>query len=231
MLAKRLARHGLAVSGAALAAVLSGEVASAGMPASVLPATIKAVTSVAAGQAAAGVVSGTVAALTEGVLKAMLVNKLKTAMAVLLAVVVTVGIGTGLLGYGTAVGQQNDGKKAATVAPQKEVARSDKEKQNDAPGKLILKVTANLEAIARSDGGDDLITLTFARRVMDKGSKVASSQLANIPVAKDAKIRIADKEAKFADLRPKTVVQVHVGADEHGGIVIVEIQEIRKKRP
>ena len=71
MLAKRLARHGLAVSGGSLAAVLSQTVASASVPTSVVASTIKAASLLAAGKAA-GVVSAKVAALTEGVVKAML---------------------------------------------------------------------------------------------------------------------------------------------------------------
>src|SRR5437588_13041497 len=49
MLAKRLARSGLAVSGGALAGVLAQQVASAGMPASVASTTIKAATLFAVG--------------------------------------------------------------------------------------------------------------------------------------------------------------------------------------
>src|SRR5207302_5337279 len=52
MLAKRLARHGLPVSGGALAAVLAQNVASACVPISVLSSTIKAATLLAAGHAA-----------------------------------------------------------------------------------------------------------------------------------------------------------------------------------
>jgi hypothetical protein len=63
------------------------------VPTSVLSSTIKAVTAVAAGQAAAGVVSLNVAALTEGVLKAMLLTKLKCAMMVLLVAAAVVGSG------------------------------------------------------------------------------------------------------------------------------------------
>jgi RNA polymerase sigma factor (sigma-70 family) len=96
MLAKRLARHGLAVSGEMLAPVLSQKAASAAAPASVMTSTIKAVTSVAAGQAAAtGLVSAKVVALTEGVLRTMLLTKLKVATAVLLVLgIVCYGIGT-----------------------------------------------------------------------------------------------------------------------------------------
>ncbi len=81
MLARRLTQRGAALSGAAVAAVLSREAASAGVPASVVSSAIKAATLVAVGQAAAGAITGTrsaqVISLTEGVLKAMLWNKLK----------------------------------------------------------------------------------------------------------------------------------------------------------
>jgi RNA polymerase sigma factor (sigma-70 family) len=93
MLAKRLARRGLAVSGGALAGALSQKATAACVPASVLSSTIKAATRVAAGQAAAsGPISVRVAALTEGVMKAMSFNMLR-------AVVAGLGIiGAALLG-------------------------------------------------------------------------------------------------------------------------------------
>ncbi len=84
MLAKRLARQGLAITGATLATVFS-QAASADMPRSVVTSTIKAASLFAAGQAAAtGAISGKVTALTEGVLKTMLLNKLRIATAVVL---------------------------------------------------------------------------------------------------------------------------------------------------
>jgi RNA polymerase sigma factor (sigma-70 family) len=85
MLAKRLARHGLVVSGGALAAVLSQNVATAGVPTTVVSSTIKVATLYAAGKAAAaGAISVKVAALTEGVMKAMLMSKLKLVLTVVL---------------------------------------------------------------------------------------------------------------------------------------------------
>jgi RNA polymerase sigma factor (sigma-70 family) len=89
MLAKRLARHGPAVSAGALAVVLSQNVASAGVPNSVVSSTIQAASLFGAGQATAtGAISVKVAALTERVLKTMFLTKLKITTAVLLAVVV-----------------------------------------------------------------------------------------------------------------------------------------------
>src|SRR5579885_2466131 len=79
MLARRLARSGVALSGAALAALLAQNAAPAGVPASVTLSTIKAASMLAAGRAAApGVISAKAVALAEGVLKAMLLSKPKT---------------------------------------------------------------------------------------------------------------------------------------------------------
>jgi RNA polymerase sigma factor (sigma-70 family) len=84
MLAKGLARHGLTVSGGTLTVVLAQNAASAGVPTSLVSSTIQAASLFAAGQAAAaGVISAQVAALAEGVLKTMLLTKLKIALAVL----------------------------------------------------------------------------------------------------------------------------------------------------
>jgi RNA polymerase sigma factor (sigma-70 family) len=92
MLAKRLARRGLALSGGLLAVVLAQNAASAGVPAAVASSTITAASLVAAGQAAAaGVISARVAALTEGVLKAMLPNKLRSVLVMLALVAVLAG--------------------------------------------------------------------------------------------------------------------------------------------
>jgi RNA polymerase sigma factor (sigma-70 family) len=103
MLAKRLARHGLAVAGGSLAAVLSQE-ASAGVPALVVSATSKTASLFAAGRGLAGVTSPTVPALTEGVLKAMLLTKLRAAIAVVLVLGV-LATGITLVACRTAAGQ------------------------------------------------------------------------------------------------------------------------------
>jgi RNA polymerase sigma factor (sigma-70 family) len=96
LLAKRLTRQGVLLSGAALTCVLSQRATSAAVPGSVTASTITAVTRVAAGQAAAGVASVRAAALLEGVMKAMLMTKLKTALGVCLGVGLLLG---GVFGY------------------------------------------------------------------------------------------------------------------------------------
>jgi RNA polymerase sigma factor (sigma-70 family) len=104
MLAKRLAQRDVALSGGALAAVLSENLASAGVPNVVTASTIKAASLCAAGQAATDVVSAKVAGLIEGVLKAMLTSKLKIATTVML--VVLAGVGGGTVAFLPAAGRQ-----------------------------------------------------------------------------------------------------------------------------
>jgi RNA polymerase sigma factor (sigma-70 family) len=84
MLAKRLTRDGVTLSGGGLAAALAQEAASGSAPPSLVLATVKAATACAAGPAAAAAVSAPVTALTEGVLKTMLLSKLKITAWVLL---------------------------------------------------------------------------------------------------------------------------------------------------
>jgi len=96
LLAKRLTRHGLAVSGGSLAAILSHSVASAVVPPTVVTSTINLATLLAAGNAA-GVISGPVATLTHGVLKMMFLKKIMTTAVAVLALGVAVITGGSLV--------------------------------------------------------------------------------------------------------------------------------------
>jgi RNA polymerase sigma factor (sigma-70 family) len=117
MLAKRLARHGLALSGGALGTMLAQNVLLAGVPTSMVSNTIKAASLFAAGQTAvAGLISAKAAALTEGVLQTMLLSKIKLAMAVVLVVAV-VGVGGNRLFLPTRVAARADEPKQ--VQPKK----------------------------------------------------------------------------------------------------------------
>jgi RNA polymerase sigma factor (sigma-70 family) len=93
LLAGRLSRRGVALSGGALALALA-EGASAAVPAPVVGATARAAALVAAGQAAA--VATPAALLMNEVLRAMLLTKLKVFLAVALAAVL---LGAGGLAY------------------------------------------------------------------------------------------------------------------------------------
>jgi RNA polymerase sigma factor (sigma-70 family) len=104
LLARRLSQHGLTLSAGSVAALVSGG-AKAGVPLPLLMATTRAALQIAAGSAAtAGVVSAKVAALTEGVLKAMFLTKLRIAT-VALVLFGAVGTGGGLV-YRSAAAEQ-----------------------------------------------------------------------------------------------------------------------------
>jgi RNA polymerase sigma factor (sigma-70 family) len=101
LLRTRLVGRGLALSAGLLGAGLTQGTAPATVPASVVVATVKAAAQVAAGDAGAGAVSARSAMLTEGVLKAMFMTKVKTTTAIAL-VVALAGAGVGLLAMGGA---------------------------------------------------------------------------------------------------------------------------------
>src|SRR5262249_22586788 len=125
MLAKRLTRRGLAVSGASLEVVMAQFAASASVPPSVVSSTINAATVFAAGQAASGAISPAVAILTEGVLKSMLLSKLKIATAVLVAAVLLVA-GISLPGLLLAAGPTQPPKTEKTGTPEGETPKGER---------------------------------------------------------------------------------------------------------
>jgi RNA polymerase sigma factor (sigma-70 family) len=92
LLAGRLSKRGLTLSGSVLGTVLAESAASASVPASLLSATVRAATPYALGEGARGLISPSVAALTEGVLKSMLLHKLKLASSLLLLVLLVAAL-------------------------------------------------------------------------------------------------------------------------------------------
>jgi RNA polymerase sigma factor (sigma-70 family) len=170
LLAKRLARHGLAVSAGVWAAVSSQKAASASVPGSLVSSTIKAATLVAAGQAA-GLrgIPVQIAALTEGVLKAMLLKKIKAGF-------VTVFVAALLsLGGGVFVWQSEASEHSAQQVDRKE-SREDKDENFK---KRLLELDelwwkGDVETL-RKLAADDLITVSGVGRY-DKASLLEAAK-------------------------------------------------------
>ncbi len=124
LLAKRLTHRGFVFFGGSVAPVLSAGSASATVPPDLVAATIQAAGRIAASKAATGVVSAQVAALTQGMVKAMFATKIKKVMAVAMVVGLVlggIGVGAGLLSSPAAVAQQpgakpEDGNKGNDAA-------------------------------------------------------------------------------------------------------------------
>jgi RNA polymerase sigma factor (sigma-70 family) len=149
MLAKRLARHGLAVSGASLVGLLAQNAASASVPAAVVSSTIKTATLVAASKAAvAGVVSTKVAALTEGVMKAMLLTKLKAVMIAML-VLGMIALGGGLLTYHHSAAAQPG--RAANPMDEKDVEGKTRKGEGDGKDRKASQPAKPKEADTDTD--------------------------------------------------------------------------------
>ena len=126
----------------------SRNAASAGVPTAVVSNTISAANRLAAGPATAGVISPNVTALTEGLLKAMLMSKLKDVVAVVLLLGFLAATVTGLSGH---LASAREHQPSATEEQVKAPPKPDRE---DAP----------LPDLAGSWQGDDWGRLSCARR-------------------------------------------------------------------
>jgi RNA polymerase sigma factor (sigma-70 family) len=179
MLAKRLARHGLGVTAAALATTLT-ENASAFVPNSVLAAAINAASALAAGNATAGVVSAKVVALMEGALKSMLLTKLKTATAVLLMFAV-VGGAAGLL-YQAQAGEPPKAQSANGQPQAPKHAESDQSEQSEAD---LSRLQGTWRLVSSEfDGmrfGQGRREIKDTRLVIEKSSFIQFSKLFHSP--------------------------------------------------
>jgi RNA polymerase sigma factor (sigma-70 family) len=144
LLARRLARRGAALSAGALAALAGKEVVAA-VPGRLFASTVQAAVAFAAGPAA-GLVPAQVAALTEGVLKAMLLTKLKVVSAALLlcaALALTVGgIVRGAVAAPPARAEAGPpaARAASAAAPAKEDPPRPAGQQAPTPWKLAAKI-------------------------------------------------------------------------------------------
>jgi RNA polymerase sigma factor (sigma-70 family) len=118
LLAKRLTQRGVLFSGVSVATVLSAGSASSSAPLALVASTIRAASLLAAGQAVS-VVSAEVDALTEGVLKAMFVTKIKSVLAVVLLMGLALAGAAGLL-YQTRAADQPKEELPAAKKDQKQ---------------------------------------------------------------------------------------------------------------
>ena len=145
MLAKRLARQGLALSSGALAAALLENAASGGVPASLLAATTKVTAT------ATGAISAEVVALTEGVIQAMFLKKLKLVALVLLTGVCLCA-GPAVLTY-TSRAEQKTGPSAAPPSREGQLEeRKNTDKVQALPDKIRALRQERVDALKKAIG-------------------------------------------------------------------------------
>ena len=137
LLGQRLSKRGFAVPCALLAGLLTHEAACASVPGTLVSNTVKAATLLAAGRVTAAVVSPSVAALSEGVLRAMFLTKLKIA-GLTLIIALLLGLGVTAL-QPSAAAQPGAAPTGAGRVPQAAAQPKDKAAANKLVGtwKLI----------------------------------------------------------------------------------------------
>lgn len=131
LLAKRLTRRGVAVSGGSLAATLSQSVASADVPRTAVTSAINVATLLVAGRT--GAISGPVAALTHGVLKTMFLKKIMTTAVTVLA------LGAVVIAAGSLAGGQTEGTNKPVAVNDVKPPAAEKPMEPAAPQKQPRK--------------------------------------------------------------------------------------------
>ena len=199
-LAQRLARHGFPLTGGVLVTVLSQE-AAASVPAALVSSAIQAASSLAAGQAAAaGAITVNVAALTEGVLKTMLLAKLKSITITLL--ILGCGVGMGLFAYHAAA---DAGKRPQATAQDREPSAS---------GKTALQPSAILKkAREAADAIEDKLHKARALQAVGTAHANAGDKVAAARTFQDAIQAAAElpEEAKDQILTSIVAAQARAG--------------------
>jgi RNA polymerase sigma factor (sigma-70 family) len=234
LLRGRLVRRGLGPAALLVASAWPAADASAGVPVSVMAATAKAAARIAAGQDVAGVISAQVVALTEGVLRTMLLNKLKTATTLLfLTALLCAGLGKAVLTYQTQAAEPPGDKppprggrerveakgpaeapKAAAVSRHLEalpwnVAKIDWEKRTLSVEEMPV---ISGQAINAKVGLWDAETGRALRVVAAfPGSGLA---LERITVARDAKVTIDGSNGTFEDVKEGMAASLQFAADK-----------------
>jgi RNA polymerase sigma factor (sigma-70 family) len=201
LLAQRLARRGLTLSAGGVAAALAREAAATGVPPLLTAATVKASMLFAAGgPAAPGVISAPVAALTEGVLKTMLLTQLKVVAAVLLAVVV-VAAGIGLVLFPARAAEPPRSAKAERPgAP-------DGDRPASEPKPVVVREDAIIRQVAWSSDGKTLATVGLTYETIfykDENGKDIGEALPNMTVklwdAKSGKLQKSLDEERHTNI-------------------------------
>jgi RNA polymerase sigma factor (sigma-70 family) len=203
----QLARRGIAVSVGALTALLS-EKASAAVTPALVSMICKAAIPFAAGNAAAGLVSARAVAWTEGVLKAMLMTRLKFAGALVL-VLALVATGAGLL--------------PSLLAGSRPAAQGQREKiqpdrQPERPGGREAPRTEVRGVLRSVDAGKGTLTVSLGDGRLEATDKTFTlAKGAEIAIVSGGTIRRGAggtfREGKLADLTPGAIVALLLSAD------------------
>jgi RNA polymerase sigma factor (sigma-70 family) len=216
LLARRLARYGVRVSAGMLAAVLPQQASSACVPMALVSSTVQAAMSRAAGKAAAG--SASAAAIAEGVIKAMLLTRLKIVSSLVL-VLALVGGGVGVLarqafGAGVAPGVAADEANKEKAGTSAKNTLTLKKLRVDAIDADKLAICVSTIKVVQLNGLDKAVAITFngdAKGAIINGGTLSidGAALKVFPAVQDAEGKSKEKKtepAKDAPDKPKNEI-------------------------
>lgn len=204
MLARRLSKHGLALLGGVVATPVSHCAASASVPVPLISTASQAASLFGAGKAATSdVVSATVIALTEGVLKTMLRSKLKVLVTALIVFVALAGSA----GFLIQPAEAQKPSPAAVPEPEKPAKTGHQDEAPVAVARQLELVPWNLTHVGHAGPTID-ISDTPVQSVSGGLSKdldfvfppIGLLSLEGLTVARGAKVTLDGKAAKFQDL-------------------------------
>jgi RNA polymerase sigma factor (sigma-70 family) len=179
LLARRLSRRGTALAGGTIAVELAQEGALASMPAGLAGTTVRAAARAATGQNLLGSeISANVTLLTQGVLRAMWLTKMKIAMTILLAVT-AIGVGAGSLYFPAAAGRATGSADAKPGQPTKAGAGKPAalDRKAAAEGKLGGTVSVNFQQHSVRDALEFLRDKSGLNLVVDRSALQQEGQL------------------------------------------------------
>jgi RNA polymerase sigma factor (sigma-70 family) len=201
ILASRLSRRGFTLSAGSLAVLTSWRAASPSVPTSLINSTVKVAVVSAISPLEQGLVAAEVAALTKGVLRAMLMSKIKTG---LLLLVVGTAIGVGLFEYSAETPRRTQAEEA--LGRQKRAAPNEQRFRGEGSRKLLQKLdwaltkvdtdNRRISALARWTW-NSMANDEFASSGLQTGLHLSFSDL---PVSMDAEILLDGMPAKLTDL-------------------------------
>jgi RNA polymerase sigma factor (sigma-70 family) len=229
LLRKRLAGRGLAMTSGGLATALSEQTSSAATRVELVSTTLKAGLQVAGGSALADVVSPQTAALTESMVQAMSVSKLKLATVALMLVLV---VGLAVRGWATAhQAPPTPGEKPAPVEPKRAAAVEDstfaiRGRVVDNAAKPVAHATIRLLVQGFNSFEVDQKTTTddagrFAIAAPRSWSRTDSSQRQELMLVAVAKDRLAALQFSRSSAPPEGEVELTLSSGSADKIEIL----------
>ncbi len=214
LLARRLRGRGAAWTGGALSAALAENAARAGLPAVLVSSVIRAATGPAV---AAGTVPAHVLTLTENVVKAMFLSKLK----VLTALTLAVGLvgGAGVFSHRALAERPADTAQQKKDEPKKDGEKKDGDKKGDEKGEAKKPFVWVRGTLKVADAAKQKITVAVRESNKDAQENDPTVDK-TFDLAKEVKVTIDGKPAKLADLQMGSKLSLKMSADKKAVVAI-----------